>query len=116
MASLFYRKRIKLDKGLYLNFGHSKSNGLGFSLSSRSTNTKGLGWNFNSKNGLSLALRGTGLRWTFGSKAKKTTLSKQTEVSKTRKTQQEARLKAQTGHEVQSTNWIFKGPAGRISH
>lgn len=64
MANMYFRKR--LGKGPKLNISHSKSNGFGASLSVGSKNKKGLGWNYNTKSGFTLSLRGTGIKWEFG--------------------------------------------------
>lgn len=83
MARTYFRKRI--GKGVRTNISYSKSNGFGASLSVGSRNKKGLGWNYNTKSGFTLSLRGTGLRWEFGGgiQGKKgTTRSEQLEAKK----------------------------------
>lgn len=65
MAKAYWRKRVG-SKSARTNFSYSQSRGFGASLSTGSRNKKGLGWNYNTKSGLTLSLRGTGLKLELG--------------------------------------------------
>lgn len=83
MAKTYWRKRVG-SKSTKANFSYSKSNGFGASYSLRSSNSKGLGWNYNSKKGMTIALRGTGLRWELGGATQKNTKRKSNKATNTK--------------------------------
>ena len=60
-----YRKRVPVNKNVRLNISGSRK-GPGASLSFHSSNSTGLGATYNTKQGLTISLRGTGLRWQVG--------------------------------------------------
>lgn len=64
MGNLYWRKRASnSSKTGRANFSWSESNGFGASLTARSRGKKGAGFNYNTKTGLTLSIRGTGLRY-----------------------------------------------------
>ena len=65
MGTAHIRKRIG-PPGCKFNWSWSKRGGLKASVSARSTNKKGLGTSYNSKTGLTLSVRGTGIRYKLG--------------------------------------------------
>ena len=67
----YWRKRTK-GKNARANLSWSETNGLGASGTVRTDNKAGPGANYNTKKGLTISLRGTGLRMELGEGIQKT--------------------------------------------
>ena len=98
-----YRKRYSNSSGnIRLNTSASQRSGIGASVSLRSSNSSGLGWNYNTKSGkMTIALRGTGIRYDFGGKGKGKTGKTQAEISRGAAEKRKAKASAKLDREVE---------------